>query len=108
MEFRFRVHLSAIARIRKISFPFSERPSLREWAGIAMVAAGVLVLALKRWSPLEKTARVLAVKSTRTPIPPLGITCLFPAGKQRYSATPQPPALQECRALHDREGRRAR
>jgi transporter family protein len=25
-----------------------ERPSLREWAGIAMVAAGVLVLALKR------------------------------------------------------------
>lgn len=25
-----------------------ERPSLREWAGIAMVAAGVLVLSLKR------------------------------------------------------------
>ena len=25
-----------------------ERPSIREWSGIAMVAAGVLVLALKR------------------------------------------------------------
>ena len=25
-----------------------ERPSLREWSGIAMVAAGVLVLASKR------------------------------------------------------------
>ena len=25
-----------------------ERPALREWAGIALVAAGVLVLAIKR------------------------------------------------------------
>lgn len=29
-------------------FFLGERPSLREWSGIAMVAAGVLVLAIKR------------------------------------------------------------
>ena len=32
-----------------IAFAFlGERPTLREWTGIAMVAAGVLVLAIKR------------------------------------------------------------
>ena len=48
---------SKVAPVDKLSlvlvalFAFTflgERPSLREWTGIAMVAAGVLVLALKR------------------------------------------------------------
>ena len=48
---------SKVAPVDKLSlvlvavFAFTflgERPSLREWSGIAMVAAGVLVLALKR------------------------------------------------------------
>jgi transporter family protein len=48
---------SKVAPVDKLSlvlvafFAFTflgERPSLREWAGIAMVAGGVLVLALKR------------------------------------------------------------
>lgn len=48
---------SKVAPVDKLSlvlvalFAFAflgERPSLREWTGIAMVAAGVLVLALKR------------------------------------------------------------
>jgi transporter family protein len=48
---------SKVAPVDKLSlvlvavFAFTflgERPSLREWAGIAMVAAGVLVLAIKR------------------------------------------------------------
>lgn len=50
-------HASKVAPIDKLSlvlvavFAFvflGERPSLREWTGIAMVAGGVLVLALKR------------------------------------------------------------
>jgi transporter family protein len=48
---------SKVAPVDKLSlvlvavFAFAflgERPSIREWAGIAMVAAGVLVLAIKR------------------------------------------------------------
>lgn len=48
---------SKVAPVDKLSlvpvaiFAFAfprERPSLREWTGIAMVAAGVLVLAIKR------------------------------------------------------------
>lgn len=50
-------HASQVAPVDKLSlvlvavFAFlflHERPSLREWSGIALVAAGVLVLALKR------------------------------------------------------------
>lgn len=48
---------SKVAPIDKLSLVFvaifaviflGERPSIREWAGIAMIAVGVLVLALKR------------------------------------------------------------
>jgi transporter family protein len=37
------VHIAVLA----IAF-LGDRPSLRDWGGIALVAAGVLVLALKR------------------------------------------------------------
>ena len=39
----------SLVLVAVFAFAFlDERPSLREWAGIAMVAAGVLVLAIKR------------------------------------------------------------
>ena len=39
----------SLVLVAVFAFAFlGERPSLREWAGIAMVAAGVLVLAIKR------------------------------------------------------------
>jgi bacterial/archaeal transporter family protein len=50
-------HASRVAPVDKLSLVFvavfafiflGERPLLREWAGIAMIAGGVLVLAIKR------------------------------------------------------------
>jgi transporter family protein len=39
----------SLVLIAVFAFAFlGERPSLRDWGGIALVAAGVLVLALKR------------------------------------------------------------
>jgi transporter family protein len=39
----------SLVLVAVFAFAFlGERPSLREWVGIGMVAAGVLVLALKR------------------------------------------------------------
>jgi transporter family protein len=43
------VDKSSLVLVAVFAFAFlGERPSLREWVGIGMVAAGVLVLALKR------------------------------------------------------------
>jgi transporter family protein len=39
----------SLVLVAVFAFAFlGERPSLREWSGIALVAAGVLVLAIKR------------------------------------------------------------